>query len=248
MVLLTTWLEEQRPAPGIPRGLSVYGERDGARATVYPALCRTVKDHFVSVETLERMGFARAARTLETRLPRKKNVRSGDLGEVLATEYIREYTGFAVPINRLRFKDDRDTTMRGDDILGFQTEQGRVRVLKAEAKSRAQLSHNVVGEACASLDNDSMRPNPSSLGFIASMLWEQDREEEAQAVDSLLEAPPANRDVEHLVFTLSGNDPTTALRRYAGRRQVRRRLAGIRIPDHQAFIQQLFDDLHAPNP
>jgi hypothetical protein len=241
MSLLEPWLEEHRPE-GVPENLRVYREREGGRSAVFSGLTETVKGHFVKIESLQRMGFERAAAVLEAKLPTRASVRSGDMGEILATEYVRERTDFRVPINRLRYKDDRDTTMRGDDTVGFRRLDGRIQVLKVEAKSRARLSKDVVRDACDALKRHSSRPNPSSLAFIAGILREQDRDEEAEQVESVLERRVAERDLEHLVFTLSGNDPVPVLKQHA-RSMIRRSLVGIRIPDHQVFIRNVFEAL-----
>lgn len=242
MPLLDPWLEEHRP-DGVPTNLRIFGERDAGRAAVFPVLTETVKSHFVRVESLQRMGFERAAAVLKSRVPTKVSVRSGDLGEILATEYVRERTDYQVPINRLRYKDDRDTTMRGDDTFGFRRVDGRTQVVKVEAKSRARLSTDVVRAACNSLKRPSAHPNPSSLGFIAGILRELDRDDEAEMVESVLEKKVADRDLEHLVFTLSGNDPLSVLKRHT-KGTIRRSLVGIRIVDHQVFIRDVFEALH----
>ncbi len=44
--------------------------------------------------------------------------RSGDLGEILATELVEEEIGLRVPVRRLRYKDGRNMAMRGDDFIG----------------------------------------------------------------------------------------------------------------------------------
>jgi hypothetical protein len=67
-----------------------------------------VPTHYASEEpvahVLERLGKAAAAEFVRQKLPKSKAVRSGDLGEILATEYIAENTPYEVPIKRLRWK------------------------------------------------------------------------------------------------------------------------------------------------
>jgi hypothetical protein len=53
------------------------------------------------------LGYNAAATILRERLPRSKTVRSGDLGEILASEFVEERLGFNVPIRRMRYKDGR---------------------------------------------------------------------------------------------------------------------------------------------
>jgi hypothetical protein len=222
-------------------------ERDGGRALVFDSLREVVKDHFEKADILARMGYARAAKHLENKLPTNIKTRSGDLCEILATEYVRECTGYDVPINRLRYKDDREMAMRGDDVIGVRRVAGRVQVLKGEAKSRAQLSVTVVKEACDSLTRHASRPNPSSLAFVASRLREEDRDDEADVIETLMEVSIPDRDIEHLVFTLSGNDPAAVLAAHA-QAPIRRRLAGMHIFDHQQFIKDVYEAVNGAAP
>lgn len=242
MPIIESWLEEHRPT-GTPENVSFFRERDGGRDVVFQSLVEVAKGHFVGAGILERIGYPMAAEVLRSKVPTRISVQSGDLGEIVATEYVRERTDYQVPINRLRFKDDRDTTMRGDDVLGVRKVDGRVQALKIEAKSRAQLSPGVVEEACTALERNRSRPNASSVTFVSLRLREEGRDAEAEIVEQLLGEQFADRDVEHLVFTLSGNDPTRALSDHSKR--PRRRLTGVRVMDHQKFIRQVYEALNA---
>jgi hypothetical protein len=91
------------------------------------------------------------------KLPTTKALRSGDLGEIYATEWIDAHSGgYHAPIKRLRWKDYRNMAMRGDDVIGiFQdADTKRLKFLKTEAKSRVTLTAQVLAEARAGLDKD----------------------------------------------------------------------------------------------
>ncbi|MHB1423670.1 MAG: Hachiman antiphage defense system protein HamA [Gemmataceae bacterium] len=244
---LKAWMKETRPDTGVPE-LLVLRERDGQRALVQPAIQETVKDHLAGLDILNKIGgYAKTLAYIRNKMPSAKRVRSGDFAEILATEYIDQCTEYRVPIKRLRWKDDRNTTMRGDDVIGIQREGQRWKVLKAESKSRAALSETVVGEAVDGLQKNGGRPNPSSLAFISSRLREMDRDAEATVFERLQSRPPRTGDIEHLVFSLSGNDPMRHLKQYRadGSSAIRRHLVGCIIPDHQDFITTVFENIHA---
>jgi hypothetical protein len=243
MPLLEPWLEEHS-RDGTPDNVICLRERDGGRELVFNALVEAAKGHFVAAALLGRIGYPAAAEVLRARVPTQIAIQSGDLGEILATEYVRERTDYQVPINRLRYKDDRDTAMRGDDVIGVRKVDGRVQALKIEAKSRAQLSASVVKAACAALERNRSRPNASSVAFVSLLLRAEGRDAEAEVMEELLGDQLTDRDVEHLVFTLSGNDPNKVLSEHSKAR--RRRLAGIRVMDHQKFIRQVYKGIHAP--
>jgi hypothetical protein len=246
---LKAWMKEIRPDAVIPE-LLVLRERDGQRAIVQPAIQETVKDHLAGLDVVSKIGgYAKTLAYIRNKMPSAKRVRSGDFAEILATEYIDQCTEYRVPIKRLRWKDDRNTTMRGDDVLGIRRDGQRWKVLKAESKSRAALSEAVIGEAVDGLQKNGGRPNPSSLAFISSRLRETDRDAEAAVFEGLQSRPPRPGDVEHLVFSLSGNDPMRHLKQHRadGSAAIRRHLVGCVIADHQDFIRTVFDGIHAGN-
>ena len=73
-----------------------------------------------------------------------KQIRSGDLGEIYATEWIDAHSGgYRAPIKRLRWKDHRNMAMRGDDVIGIlqDAQTQRLHFLKTEAKSRVDAHH-----------------------------------------------------------------------------------------------------------
>ena len=97
-------------------------------------------DHFVGHATVIKAGGCeKAAQVVTNSLPRDKRIRSGDLGELLATEYLNAETRYRVPIKRLRWKDDQDTAMRSNDVIGVNSRGKQPKVIKVESKSRANL-------------------------------------------------------------------------------------------------------------
>jgi hypothetical protein len=196
---------------------------------------------------LARMGFPAAAKTLAERLPHNTRIRSGDLAEVIATEFVQECTEFVVPLKRLRHKDDREMPMRGDDIIGLHASGGEPAVLKAEVKSRATLTTTVVGEACDALDARRGRPKPETLAFLSTQLRYVNRDAEAERIEDLQTKKLGAKDIAHLVFTMSGNNPANSLEAHAMTRRLinDRRLVGLRVMDHPAFIRSVFDGVMA---
>ena len=244
---LDAWLQTERPEPRLP-DLLVLTEKDGARKRVKQAIEDAVTDHIVGLEIIERIGgFKKAAAVIRNKLPTSKKIRSGDIGEVIATEYVSQQTGFVIPVKRLRRKDDRDTAMRGDDVIGFRSEKSRHRLLKVESKSRAALAASVVKSAHQALMKHSGRPNPSSLAFISTLLRELGDDAVAKVFEELQTTDIPDDAVEHLIFTLSGNDPVNALKGYSTRPKpdMRRHSVGVVIQDHQSFIQNIFKAIDA---
>ena len=134
------------------------------------AIHETVRDHFYGAEFLARMDYQKAAEAVQEALPAAKRIRSGDLAEMFATEYVSNRTEFRIPLKRLRYKDDRELALRGTDIIGLRDADGRHAVLKGEVKSRADLQAGPITEACDSLAANDARPKPATLAFMSRML------------------------------------------------------------------------------
>lgn len=140
---------------------------------VAECLAAQIPDHYVAREILEKWGRKKTAALLEL-LPRGRRARSGDLGEILATEYINsEMPRFEVPVRKLRWKDHREQPMRGNDILAFDFESEPLCSLKVEAKSRKRFQRIVVAEARKALQGHQGLPTSHSLAFIVNRLFEE---------------------------------------------------------------------------
>lgn len=207
--------------------------------------------HYVSEQRLSRaffkLGRKAVSRLLSEKLPHNKKIRSGDLGEVFATEYIDERTEYHVAIKRLRWKDSRDMSMRGDDIIGINADGvgTRLRFLKAESKSRTSLNNHTVTEARESLDLDGGLPSAHSLTFIAERLYELGEEALADAIThTQLKVGIRHSQVKHLMFAFTGNAPDSylelGLNLYTG--PVSQIAVGLWIVRHQDFIESVFND------
>lgn len=240
--LFKKWLQAPtKPQPGV----SVYIERPGTRPLGLSALKKLLADHFVGEGTIMQAGgYSKSSAIITNSLPTNKRTRSGDLGELLATEYLNSETPFAVPIRKLRWKSDRETAMHGNDVIGVNTKVKPIRVVKGECKSRAAFGKATVEEAATSLDLHDGRPNPSTLAFITKRLYEDKRDAEAKVFQDLqCEGAISATNLSHLIFALSGNDPSKHLAncpksKHAG---IKRESTTIVINDHGAFVAAVYE-------
>ena len=214
-----------------------------ATATAVPA-------HYAAEEriagALARLGKTAAAQMITDLIPQTPQIRSGDLGEIYATEWIDAYSGYRAPIKRLRWKDHRNMAMRGDDVIGMMLDPAtqRLSFLKTEAKSRIDLRAQTLQEARAGLDKDGGLPSSHALSFISARLMELGTD--APLVDAIDEAlyrhgiPPES--VKHLLFTFSGNSPqallTQALHAYPG--QIGQWGVGLHVDGHAVFVGAVY--------
>jgi len=226
-------------------------ERDDGRAAIADRLPDLVRSHYDDMariaDDIRELGYPGAAAILAERMPRSSRARSGELGEILATELVEEQLGFSVPIRRLRYKDGREMALRGDDFIGVRVDgTGDLHFLKGEAKSRANLAGATISEARAALSRDNGRPTATSLLFIADRLMEN--EGEGAILGRSIRNEVANRAVpptriDHALFTLSGNAAPQALRDdlQAASPERTHNVVHLRIPDHQDFIRLTYE-------
>ena len=215
------------------------------------ATAAIVPGHYASEEqvarALARLGKPAAAALIEGKLPTTKAIRSGDLGEIYATEWIDVHSGgYRAPIKRLRWKDHRNMAMRGDDVIGIlqDAQSQRLLFLKTEAKSRAALTGQVLTDARTALDKDGGLPSAHALSYISARLLELDKLPLADAIDdALLKHGIPPQSVRHLLFTFSGNAPdallNASLQAYPG--SINQWGIGLRVDGHGAFIGAVYD-------
>jgi hypothetical protein len=242
------WCQADEEAVGDHR-LKVLTGIAANLAVARDATAQILPTHYASEEhiaaLLQRLGKPASASYIRNKLPEGPRIRSGDLGEILATEYVAEQAEFSVPIKRLRWKDHRNMAMRGDDIIAVRISQDGAapEFLKAESKSRATLGADAVTQARAALNSDDGCPSPHALSFVADRLRETGNVQLADAIDDAqLINGIVPTQVEHMLFVFCGNSPTALLRgdlqAYGG--QVSQSNIGLRIADHQQFIKDVY--------
>lgn len=244
------WLQCSQSAVG-RHSLRVVTERDGSRSSILGDLRELVRGHYVdpaiTAERMESLGAPKTAALLREKFPTRKNARSGDLGEILATETAELVLGFGIPVRRLRWKDSREMALRGDDIIGVAHDHsGNLLILKGESKSRATLTSAVLNEAGGALDSDRGRPTRHSTLFVAERLREMGNDELAEELEEAVLASFRDVGITHMLFALTGGPPKNLLETHlkgAARKRRVRHAVGIRVRDYADFIELLFEGL-----
>ena len=136
--------------------------------------------------------------------------------------------------------------MRGEDVLAFSVnEEGNLLVLKGEAKSRKTLNATTIKAARKALAANNGRPSAHAMSFMATRYFEMGDKAMTDLLDhaQLDEQLPQSR-VTHMIFILSGNDPTKQLKNdllsYKG--AMKQISVGVVVATHQEFIQSVFDE------
>lgn len=235
----------------------VLNEITAHKTKVAQELFDTMRTYYATPDTLDRLkkkfSKSKILKFWGHKLPKTLKQRSGDLGEILAAEYAVKVLKYDVPIKKLRWKDGRDNSMRGDDITAVRKLTKKLLFLKGEVKSRAKLSDSTMQELARGLKKDSGLPNSHTLSFIAERLAEAKPvpPETQELIDLLLDAEingVTAASVKHLAFTVSGNKPVNYIKDYLtihcmkGIDQV---VASIVLDDHAGTITAIYAGLNS---
>ena len=103
--LFSKWLESHSSSS---TAISYFVEKKDDQQVGLDLLKPLMADHFVGEATVLKLGgYDKSAETLRNSLPTNKRTQSGDMGELLATEYVNSKTEFTAPIKKLQWKSDR---------------------------------------------------------------------------------------------------------------------------------------------
>ena len=249
--MFDAWLQITEDQRDERKTLFTLTEQGGGRDAVSDRLVERVRCHYDDLEHIaddvERLGFRGAAQIFRQRLPASARSRSGEMGEILATEFAEFQTVFRIPVRRLRYKDQRELALRGDDFLGIcMDDEDRLSYLKGEAKSGQWISGGVVTDARDRLSQDDGRPTPISLLFVTDRLLESDGDDKklGQRIrDAFALNTIAARMITHGLFTLSGNLPQAILEADLDAADDRHThiSANLHVADHQNFIEAMYE-------
>lgn len=225
--------------------LESYEDAKGV-VTVAACLPNAYAESDSLAKVAERFGKEGVAKFLRNKCPTKVSARSGDMGEILATAYLHEECGYAVGPSRLIQRDHQEWAMRGDDVLGARLDSSaKLRITKAEAKSRANLGKGTVTAAREGLARNDELPSPHSLTQFAERLLPTADSHIGEAVLAMQLADGVRPDrVGHLMFLFTDSDPSTHvaadLNAYSG--PVSQLTITLRVNGHQDFIKEAYEE------
>ncbi len=250
--MFNDWCEIEKRDHG-KKQLCGLREKPDGREAIRAELIDRVRSHYDKLERIAEdvdwLGFPYASAILKERMPRTARARSGEIGEIIATEFVEFHTGFRVPVRRLRYKDGREMALRGDDFLGVKEDnKKRLFLLKGESKSGKVVSKAVVRRARKKLSADDGRPTPISLVFVADQLLESadegDRSLGRRIRNEVAIKAMRARRITHGLFALSGKSATAVLgadlRAADG---VHGHISiSLRVNDHGDFVREIFEE------
>ena len=210
---------------------------------------KVIPDHYVDMENaLKTLGREELADFVRDAFPASKMNLSGDVGEILAAEWINECCdNFIVPIKHLLHKDESKMAMRGVDVVGVRktSNSSTLDLLKGEAKSRNKIGPSTITGAQEALNKDQGRITGDTLAYIArKMIIERRDQDMINAVRNMSSKQNSfSANIRHLIFVFSGNNPETILKEsldcYDG--SIDQMYVGVYVENHQNFIDEVYE-------
>lgn len=127
-------------------------------------------------EMAESPGWDQTKAAIAGQMPRQRNARRGEFGEVLISAILRQFHEYKLPVPKLRFKITSDQSLPSTDVLAIKLDPANkiTEVCFVESKLRTSASSNAAVEGCTQLQSDYNAKWPSILVFIANQLYERD--------------------------------------------------------------------------
>lgn len=107
----------------------------------------------------------------------------GNLGEIILAEYLKSSSGLELLIYKLSFNPNIEQSMKGDDVLLFDKNDIKNKIIMGESKYRTTPDKTVVEDIMKALSKDSL---PISLPFVRDRLNELGEDDLADEVDDLI--------------------------------------------------------------
>jgi len=107
----------------------------------------------------------------------------GNLGEIILAEYLKFSTSLDLLIYKLRFNPNIEQSMKGDDILLFDKNNIKEKIIMGESKFRGIPTKKVIEDIIKALSKDNL---PISLAFIRDRLDELGENDIAEQIDDLI--------------------------------------------------------------
>jgi hypothetical protein len=220
-----------------------------AVAALLPKTYATTKNLELVAELRGKKGVAKL---LSDKTPRTKTGRSGDMGEILGTEYVKTTLGYSTGPSRLIQRDHQEWALRGDDVLGARMQGQNVEFVKVEAKSTIKAPKSLIKQARGGLLRNGDLASPHSLAQFAERLLEDD-EDLGRAINIvLLDDGLRSGQLAHVMFIFTEDDSKIGdvirddLKAYSGK--VKQTTVTVRVGAHKAFIADSYAQVtkHAP--
>ncbi len=245
------WLESDNSGKGYTKFQHLpVKEKGSVREFVKPALVEAILDHHIHRQrikgVLKRLGFVEAAKYFSSHLPRNDKTRKGNFGEVVASEHLRQRYGYKMPVFKLRFMDNPNVPMRGEDVVAFEIAENNkiTAICIGEAKTLERYAQAKVKEAHERLVT-AYHPHPVTLSLISNILHERGDHDLAAQIDMIIETLALKPFPRHnWLFVITGDkprDPFSPIEKIDGVVE-NLRTVSLHLPQLSLFVKEIFEN------
>lgn len=243
--IFQTWLTAEASKQGYVKFTHIsLTEHADLRDKIFSELAQIVffyhNDPDEFKELVEKLGYKAAISKFNKR-PTVDKVRKGNFGEIIACEYLKNVDSFDIPVFRLRWNPNPDTSMRGEDALAFKLDKsGKNEICVVESKVVSQFSSETVCEA-----HDQLKLSIKSIPFVYSKLRESGEIEKANAILELINPSTGNLPKRsNFLMLVTGNVPGNPFKVVEDADEVAENLwaANLYLVDLTNFINGLFEE------
>jgi hypothetical protein len=228
-------------------------ERDGIRDQIRQPLADAVLEHHIHrarvADRLTRLGYARTADWIRQQLPTDDRTRKGNFGEVVWSEHLCQRYGYRMPVFKLRYRDNPELPMRGEDIVAFKMTSSQIdAVVIGEAKTVHKFAAQTVLTAHERLMT-AYNPSPMTLSMLAEILYGMEKTALAEQVESVSDRlAEGSFPREYWIFLINEVQPPAPFACLDALPAVVSPLHCVSLPlaDFNAFINSVFDSCRPP--
>lgn len=191
--IFSKWCEFEDTIPTISKKHRSLKDRGITRSILVETLADWIIKHHTPPKQMERFEKKKSIlnkhdfkKYVSERMPfpiKNFTTQKGNLGEIILAEYLKSSSKLELLIYKFRFNTNVEQSMKGDDILLFDKNNIKDKIIMGESKYRTTPDKSVIEDIMKALSKDNL---PISLSFVRDRLDELDEEEISEQVDELI--------------------------------------------------------------
>jgi len=178
--MLSKWLLWKAPTPAPYKNFALIeiDEQTQISQEVKGYLMQVLQDARIDTDFLKtavsHLGWDKVQTLLlDQRLPSAPKLRCGFFGEVLTSALLTEFSGYVIPVQKLRFAITPNQSLPGTDVLAIKKEGEIVsEICFVESKLRNTKDASAAVTGYRQLKEDHMKKVPDIISFVLSRLYE----------------------------------------------------------------------------
>lgn len=191
--IFNEWCEFEDTIPTISKKHRKLSDKGIDRNTLIEKLSDWIVEHHTPPKQLERFKKKKSILSkhnfkeyVSKNMPfpiKNFTTQKGNLGEIILAEYLKSSSGLELLIYKLSFNPNVEQSMKGDDVLLFDKNNIKNKIIMGESKYRTTPDKTVIEDITKALSKGSL---PISLPFVRDRLDELGEDDIADKIDDLI--------------------------------------------------------------